>query len=146
MGHIWPASFCDASIARAARATCAPGTGIRPRQVVNALGHCQPYQLVPGRMKLYLVASLAIAVVGAQHRRVFIRQHTPLHYGRAAYLPAILFELPAGPGRTFARNRLTQHAIGREETVVYERRRLVETFLATIHPAPPARLSTVPPD
>ena len=135
---MWPASFSDASIASAARATCAPGRGHAHGRAVDSIFHRQPHQMVPCRMEFDLVAPPPVAVVRLQHRRTLIRLHAPLDRLRGTGLAPVLFELRAGPAGAFARHRLAQRAIRGEQIVAGERRRLVQnssSIVLILHPA-----------
>ena len=78
------------------------------------------HQLVPGRMELDLVDALAVAVVGAQHRRVCVRQPAPferLAAGERRGPPDAFLR----PSRALAPEAVLERGIGRERVVVDER-------------------------
>ena len=54
------------------------GLGLAPGQRVQAVGDVHRHQLVPGRVELDLVDPVAEAVVGAELRRVLVRQPAEL--------------------------------------------------------------------
>ena len=119
----------DARIASAARATCAPGRGHSPRQIVDPLLDRQPHEAVPCRMKFDFVPPTPVAIVSAEHRRVFVRQRAPLDRFGAPGHAAECLELRARPSGAFARHRLAQRTVGGKQVVVRQRRRLIQNFI-----------------
>ena len=108
----------------AARATCAPARGRRPRERVQPVPDGDPHQLVPRRMELDLVDPLAEAVVRPQLRRMLVREPPPLERLAVEQRPERRTAL-GRPARAFALERLDERSIRREEVVTGERGRLV---------------------
>jgi hypothetical protein len=125
MGHMWPAPFSEASIAKAARATWPPGR----RQIVYTLFHGETHQVMSGRVEFDLVSPSAVPVVRAQHRRVLVRHVCPLNRLCLSKRPTEGVLLNAGPCCSLADYRLTQRPVGRKQVVLGERTRLIQDFV-----------------
>ena len=97
---------------------------LRPRERVEAMREREAHELVPRRMKLDRVDPLAVAVVGAELRRVLVREPPPLER-LAGEDPAEGRALLRGPARPLPLERLDERTVAPEEVVPRERRRLV---------------------
>jgi hypothetical protein len=76
-------------------------------------------------VELDLVDPVAVAIVGAELRRVLVRLPAELdHLGAAGDLTN-LGDPPLGPAGALPAHGLGHHPIGREDVVVRQRRRLV---------------------
>ena len=63
----------------AARATWAPGWSVRHGSACSSCSHAGAHERVPRGVELDLVAAVAEAVVGVQHRRVLVGLDAPAH-------------------------------------------------------------------
>ena len=82
-------------------------------------------QLVPGGVELDLVDAVAVAVVGAELRRVLVGEGAEALGALAAGQRADRGDPLLGPVGALAAHRLDQRPVGLEEVVVDQRRRLV---------------------
>ena len=64
-----------------------------------------------------------------QHRRILVREHSPLDRLRRPDLRAELRELFARPSGAFASHALAQRPIGSKQVVIRERRRLIQDLM-----------------
>ena len=104
------------------------GAWLAPWQRVQAVGNRQLHEPMPGRMKLDLVDALAVAVVGAQHRRKGVGLDAPvdrLPSGDGAELADAVERPPAA----LALQRVGEGVIALERVVAAQRRRLIEHFV-----------------
>jgi hypothetical protein len=106
-----------------------PGTRVGPGKTVYAVFDGQAHQVMPRRVILNFVPAVAVAIMGVQHRRVFVGKHGPLICFRAAGCAAELFECGARPTGALARRGIAQGTIGGERVVGAQRRRLVENLM-----------------
>src|SRR5579883_680890 len=104
-------------------------TRIRPRQAGDAGFHGEAHQVMPGGVELDLIAPPPEAVVRVQHGRILVRERTPLDGLGGAYPAAELVEQGASPCRMLTNDGLAQVAIGREQIVIRQRRRLVQYLI-----------------
>ena len=100
------------------------GARVAPGRSMQRVLDAEPEQLVPGGVELDLVDPVAEAVVGAQLRRVLVREPSPFERLAAEQLaePAQRLVRPAG---ALARDRLDERPVLAVEVVALERRRLV---------------------
>ena len=114
----------------APRATWAPGRGSRQGSEWSSCSTAEPHQLVPGGVELDLVDAVAVAVVGAQLRRVLVGLRAPASMRRAAAGDRADRGDPLlGPVGALAPHRLDQRPVGLEDVVVDQRRRLVDDLV-----------------
>src|SRR5439155_177737 len=114
-----------------ARARVAPG------ERVQLVADGETQKRMPGGVELDLVDAVAVAVVGAEDRRIGVRLHAPaerLAPRQLAEPPEALFR----PGGTLPANALRQGAVGGEQVVAFERGRLVQDLVRG-HRAPRIR-------
>ena len=112
---MWPASFCGREHRQAPRAPRAlRAADYAHGRLWMPLAHRQPHQAVPCRMEFHLVAPAPVAIVSAEHRRVFVRQHAPLDRFGAPGQTAEFLELRVRPSGAFARHRFAQRTVGRK--------------------------------
>jgi hypothetical protein len=74
----------------------------------------QPHHVVPGGMKLHLVAAMTIAVMRVQHRRMRVGERPALQRPGAPKLTAVSGEFARSPPRAFPLDRFPQRAIARK--------------------------------
>ena len=91
---------------------------------MEPVSDAEPEELVPGRVELDLVDSLTEAVMGAEDRRVLVREPPELERLAAAEPPERRALLVVG-GPSFAPKRLDERSVLGEHVVALERRRLV---------------------
>ena len=82
-------------------------------------------QLVPGGVELDLVDAVAVAIVGAELRRVLVGEGTEALGALAAGIGADRGDALLGPVGALAAHRLDQRPVCLEEVVVDQRRWLV---------------------
>ena len=105
------------------------GPGFAPGERVKAVLDARPHQQVPGRMELDLVDSVPEAVVGAQPRRLLVREAAPLErFGgkKGAERSRSL----RGPPGALALEGFDERPVLEEEVVADERRRLIRSPVA----------------
>ena len=88
-----------------------------------------PHQFVPGAVELDLVDPVAVAVVGAELRLLFVRLEAPADRLVRAADRRELAGAALGPLGTLSPQRLDQRPIGVERVVVLQRGRLVEDLV-----------------
>ena len=93
---------------------------------MQAMTHRDLHQLVPGRVEIDLVDAVAEPIVSAQPRRVRVGGETPFDRLFRAGQRAQLADQPLRPRSALALERLAQRAVGLEQVVADERRRLVQ--------------------
>lgn len=111
---------------------------VRPRRGVQAVRDRGTHQLVPGRVELHLVDAVAVPVVGAQDRRVLVRQPPVLDRLLATAEAAQLVQLGGGPAGALAFEPVEQRrVVGR--VVTDQRWNLVEDLVRRHGDTPSAR-------
>src|SRR5216683_4395842 len=111
--------------ARAADSCAAPA----PRQSVKAVTDRDLHELMPRRMELHLVDTVAEAVVRAELRRVGVGLEAPADRLLGACQVTEVGDQVLRPRRALSLHRLTQRSVCLEQVVVDERWRLVQVLV-----------------
>ena len=120
------------SVNSAARTTWAPGWGSRHGRLRDRALDGAAQQPVPRGVELDLVDPVAVAVVGAQDRRVALGAPAVLGRLDAAGDPAGLAGPVDAPAAALALQRLAQRQVGLEQVDRLQRRGLVEDLAGGI--------------
>ena len=89
------------------------------------MADAEAHQLVPGGVELDLVDPVAVAIVGAELRRVLVRLPAQLDHVGASGDLAGLGDPLLGPAGALPAHGLGHHPVRLEDVVVHQRRRLV---------------------
>ena len=134
-GHRDRAAEARLGLARADVGGGARDVGARlvgaPRQRVQLLLDAGAHERVPGGVELDLVAAVAEAVVGVQHRRVLVGLDAPAHR-LAAPERAGGAQALARPAAALALEALPQRRVVLEEVAALQRRDLVEDLVGRV--------------
>jgi hypothetical protein len=84
---------------------------------------------MPGRVKFHFVDAMTVTVESAQHRRMEIGGKAKPYRLRLAQSLAKRTEFVRRPAGFLARYCLAKHAVGLQEIVRFERRRLVSDWV-----------------
>ena len=135
VGHRDRAADARFGLGEAHEGRCAGdvGAGLRlaPGEGVELVRDAEPHQLVPGGVELGLVDPVAVAVVGAELRRVLVGEPPELDHVGAAGDLADRRDLLDGPVGALPADCLTHHRVGGEDVVVGQRRGLVGDLVGT---------------
>src|ERR1700687_131848 len=91
--------------------------------------HRQAHKFVPGWMKFHFISPVAESVVRMQDRWILVGLKSPPDSLFGAYQPPKILKLWFSPARALSLDSTSQNAIGREEIVVHQRRRLVQHLM-----------------
>src|SRR4029077_6762892 len=89
----------------------------------------QTHQFVPRGMKFHLIGPVTESVMRMQHRWILVGLKSPANSLLGTHQPPEILDLRFSPPRPFSLDSTGQNAIGREEIVVHQRRRLVQHLM-----------------